>query len=156
MVVEAIAAGADRVTFWVRGSTYRMTVSRSAFATSFTEHCCTAGLSEGLFRVSWLPSRARLKGYSSELPWNGWACPFFTRDEGIRLVGFMGGKLTFDASSDRFVETPEGFGQVASYEGRDVLLEGEAVRMYGIGVGAWCWKRVSLSTPRAVGSRRGG
>lgn len=141
-VVEAVKAEGGRVTFWVRGSSYRMTVSSCAFGASFSMHSPEQTLSAGSFRGSWLPSAVRLKGYSSQLVWNGWACPHFTREEGLRLVGMMGGQLRFDAAADSFIDVPGAFGGQAQYDGRDWEIDGRQVHLYGIGSGAWCWRRL--------------
>lgn len=140
--MEATKADGGRVTFWVRGSSYRMTVSSSAFGASFSVHNAEDALSAGSFRGSWLPSGVRLKGYSSHLVWNGWACPHFTREEGLRLTGLMGGQLSFNEASDSFIDSPGGLGGHTQYEGQDWEVEGRQVRLYAIGAGAWCWKRI--------------
>lgn len=140
-VVEAVSVGRGRMDFWIRGSSYRMTVSSAAFHSSFSERKADEGLSAGSFRGSWLPRSVRIKGYSSELAWNGWSCPHFTKHEGLRLAAFMGGQLRFDEGCDSFIDVPGDLGRETRYKGSDRQVEGGVMRLYGIGAGAWCWKR---------------
>ena len=83
-------------------------------------------------------------GFTLGENWNGWACPYFTRDQASALVeGWLalGGQAHYDAASDEFV--------FSSLEASDQLPERygptdvAGQRLYPIGTRAWIWEDVS-------------
>lgn len=72
--------------------------------------------------------------------WNGWACPFFTKEQGMDLVHqtnraeLAGYHAWYEEDGDYFVFTsdddtePERFGPVVTGEGKGLYP-----------IGAWCW-----------------
>ena len=55
------------------------------------------------------------------------------------LDGFL--ELIPAAQVDVF-DVPGAFGGQAQYDGRDWEIDGRQVHLYGIGSGAWCWRRL--------------
>jgi hypothetical protein len=73
--------------------------------------------------------------------WNGWACPFFTKDV---------------AEAYRFWDDPETTDDVEGDEttGQDIRVNGTPVHVYGIGNCSWCWMTTADAWPgRNEGAR---
>lgn len=72
--------------------------------------------------------------------WNGWACPNFTREQGMALVAASldpeceGDPVTYDAERDLFIVTSEGYPDEPDEYGP--MANG----LYPIGSWAWCWE----------------
>lgn len=75
--------------------------------------------------------------------WNGWAMPWFTREEAARIAAASNALVAewgTDAASafawdgDRLIESREG---EESWEVPTVERSG--VTLYGVGAGSWCW-----------------
>jgi len=75
--------------------------------------------------------------------WNGWECPYFTREEGLRLVEAWNavtdeasgrGPARYDIDNDRFEFTLGG--EVDTFGAESV----EGVKLYPIGAYGWCWE----------------
>lgn len=92
---------------------------------------------------------ARFIGYTAGQHWNGWACPYFTRDEAQKIVAYVNStssnvadyNLRYDASEDAFKyhdcneDEDEVFG-VYVYEDQKT---GEILELYAIGSHSWTW-----------------
>lgn len=98
------------------------------------------------------------QGYTNGETWNGWECPFFTREEAERLATYFrtrwGCDFAYDAARDAYVykpcnhKTPQGEdceGQPWEEEivYRTIMLtitpNGQEMPFYGIGAWEWTW-----------------
>jgi len=74
--------------------------------------------------------------------WNGWACPWFTLSEGLRLVDAWNarvedcgqGPARYDSERDLFEFTIEG--ETDRFEPEVI----DGVKLYPIGAYGWCWE----------------
>lgn len=80
-----------------------------------------------------------LTGYTNGQKWNGFDMPAFEKDEAKR-IGEVFGDVIYDEAGDFFFsdmgypeEEPERF------DGFDIVVDGETVRVYAIGAGFWTW-----------------
>ncbi len=85
------------------------------------------------------------EAFTNDDHWNGWECPLFTREEGLRLVGAWNsqnedeensgrGVARYDGEHDRFDFTLGG--EVDTFEAQMV----EGLKLYPIGAFGWCWE----------------
>ncbi len=93
--------------------------------------------------LSLQPARVELESWhvfpcfiDPSVNWNGYACPYFTKEVGLRIVDAMrqhGGEHEYDEAFDTFKFVgdfePEIFDAV----------EVEGKKLYAIGAFAWCW-----------------
>jgi len=73
--------------------------------------------------------------------WNGWECPYFTKEQGdalLKVSSFDNGR--YDAEQDAFVFPCGSCGDECDC-GPEVYeaIEVEGVKYYGIGAGMWIW-----------------
>lgn len=69
--------------------------------------------------------------------WNGWACPYFTFDVGLKIQEMVGDCLKYSKDKDAFIfdvldDEPE------EYSAK--IINGE--KYYPIGNSSWCWDKV--------------
>ena len=69
--------------------------------------------------------------------WNGWAMPYFTKEQADVIVASGVGPFVYDAATDSYSYTPDDFypEDVETYE----AIEYEGQKVYGIGAGSLCW-----------------
>ena len=90
------------------------------------------------------------EGYTSGGTWNGFACPFFPFEEAKRIMETFNTKekpAWYDEEKDAFIftmnenptETDEDYEKA---KGTYIEIDGEKVKVYGIGVCSWVWKEV--------------
>lgn len=85
-------------------------------------------------------------GLTSGQNWNGFACPFFTHEEGMRLVCVnnsteFSGRLVFDADKDAFLFFEhEGDNEEPSVYSASLI---NGVKFYPIGACGWTWNEVT-------------
>jgi len=89
------------------------------------------------------------EGFTMGDRWNGWACPFFTKEEGHQLVrawNAAGCQADYDPLSDLFRfalldeignPTPNLGDEEAAERFGPVMIDG--MTLYPIGAGAWIW-----------------
>lgn len=68
--------------------------------------------------------------------WNGWECPYFTKEQGealLRSPGFESGR--YDSEQDAFVFPCDEEGEPDVWP----AVEVDGVKYYGIGAGCWIW-----------------
>lgn len=106
----------------------------------------TAAVPASVYRAikvsgDWLPEDVSFDAYTDGTFWNGFETPEFTLEVGQAIAGVSPG-LTYDAASDAFLfsdeenapgEAPERF------TGHTIVVNGQDVRVYGIGSWGWCW-----------------
>ena len=91
----------------------------------------------GLFGVE-----GSFEGFTDGDRWNGWECPRFTLDEGLRFVDSWNapvedcgrGPARYDSEGDFFEFTIEG--EIDRFVSE--LIDG--VKLYPIGAYGWCWE----------------
>ncbi|UJF36547.1 hypothetical protein [Paenibacillus hexagrammi] len=113
-------------------------------------------MKKAYFSVDGLDSGV-IEGYTQNKSWNGWACPSFTKEGGMKCIerfGCLHLPAWYDETHDRFIFTMQcdapKFEDLTAeqldeqweyniFEGRDVSIEGETVRVYDIGAFCWIW-----------------
>lgn len=83
------------------------------------------------------------EGWTNDRLWNGWDMPFFEPKEAKRLSA----QLThctprFDAKQDAFITGAGDEEEIWQAEMVE-LLGGQAIKVYPIGAGSWCWEESS-------------
>lgn len=82
-------------------------------------------------------------GYTSGYLWNGWATPYFEKDEAERVVAGYNELALFpmyyDADSDSYkTDDVDGF-DGDCWQGEDIQTEDGTKHLYGIGAYSWVW-----------------
>lgn len=93
-------------------------------------------MKQAKFAIDTFPDQS-FEGYSNGEEWNGWACPYFTLEEGqkiLRAHNSNGLKGMFDKIADQFV-----FENVDENEFYPAIIE-DGVKLYPIGNGSWIWE----------------
>ena len=87
----------------------------------------------------------RYIGYDEEYSWNGWACPWFTKEEGLKIADNLYGYLTFDEAKDSFVMVNQDTtdSEYDYYVGDDIETVDGIQHLYPIGNKSWIWDIVS-------------
>ena len=86
------------------------------------------------FVIDTFPGR-EFSGFSKGADWNGWACPYFSLDEGMKIVeASESGKGRYDEPSDSFIFTLDG-----EEESYPAIVE-DGKKLYPIGNGSWIWE----------------
>ena len=72
--------------------------------------------------------------------WNGWLCPYFTREEAERVVDAL--KVgVYDAERDAFVVHDEDGQPFETFE-RTALTADDGSALYAVGAYSWSWSEV--------------
>jgi hypothetical protein len=86
------------------------------------------------------------QGYTTGQRWNGWACPAFPQAEANAIMavwnrtGIASLGATYAAETDTYTFWDiENEAEPYCVHGVLQMVEGQAVRLYPIGAGAWCW-----------------
>lgn len=101
-----------------------------------------------------------IPAYTDGSRWNGWACPWFTRDEAMKIVEAFNERKAdsalYDKEHDAFLfageemtlAESEEYDMVDVYESQqvEVAIIGP-VGLYPIGNGGWVWEIVEDETP---------
>jgi hypothetical protein len=94
-------------------------------------------------------------GYTRDEDWNGFACPYFSLEQGRRVVDAWqrkGWKARYDVEADSFIfEMQAGGGEpdYETYAGSEV----EGVKVYPIGAFSWIWDEVGVAESPAETTR---
>ena len=82
-------------------------------------------------------------GFSSGKTWNGWACPYFTLEQGKKVMAALNEsddvdppRMGYFSHSDQFVVVHTSC-EVETYKGIKNPVGGE--KLYPIGAMGWCW-----------------
>ena len=101
----------------------------------FRRDCCLAA------RVQIDGVKGIFKAYVERDSWNGFAMPYFTKEEGMRIaraISVPGGpKLSYWASKDAFVETCDG--ERTTYKAMQIPTMNGLRKLYPIGNSVWMW-----------------
>ena len=76
-----------------------------------------------------------LEGFTYGNTWNGWACPYFTYDNAMKLATLVPDfGMQYDAKNDKFFAESEYYDRE---EWESVMIDGQ--KYYPIGNCSWCW-----------------
>ena len=85
------------------------------------------------------------EGYDEEYYWNGWECPWFTKEVGDAIVNYYKDTMYFDEKEDAFVFTAP-YGNIDEedpdyFAGQDIETVDGVKHLYPIGNGSWTWDK---------------
>lgn len=109
----------------------------------YAEHICSEQYKIARFGIETTDEKDIFTGYTNGATWNGWSCPWFTKEEGLKLVErFNHVSDTFSLYSEKIDSfmIPNENGDEIEYEefkGEDRFINGITMRVYPIG--SWCW-----------------
>lgn len=98
------------------------------------------------FKLEFL-GNSTFDGFTEDETWNGWACPYFTYEESVKILKVQnasGGKATYEPDSDRFI--------FCIQDEEDVFepIEVGDLKLYPIGNGIWIWDEVTDASELAT------
>lgn len=108
-------------------------------------------LRKALFAIADEGSKS-YEGYTLGENWNGWACPYFTREVAMEMMKEFDNEdqpAHYDEEKDAFIyvmdaDHAEDYTDI--YEGKDYEYNGETIRLYAIGTMAWIWTEIIEDT----------
>ena len=80
------------------------------------------------------------EGYTDGRHWNGWECPWFTREVTEQIMKDLnndGVSTEYNAETDSYIVQAKEWDQPDIFDGADVNTEDGVQHLYPIG--AWCW-----------------
>lgn len=88
----------------------------------------------------------RFKGYEEGYIWNGWYCPWFTKEEGLKIAEWINSytedSLTFDETKDAFKYVlQDDSDDIDYYVGANINTEDGVKHLYPIGNKSWTWDK---------------
>ncbi|ABO59901.1 hypothetical protein LA345_39795 (plasmid) [Burkholderia vietnamiensis] len=128
----------DEVEFFPQGGGFLHRMNRAEFDQKFTV-AQPAPFARVNVTGDWLDDGVSLPAYSDGRRWNGWAMPYFTREEGTRLATLIG-CMRFDADRDAFVARLEGDDEDYVFASVRIHVDAADIVAYPIGAGCWCWE----------------
>lgn len=82
-------------------------------------------------------------GYTAGKRWNGWATPYFEKDEALRVAeGFnecAENPMLYDAVYDQFYILDKETAELEVWKGKDHTTTEGIKHLYGIGAYSWVW-----------------
>ncbi len=93
-----------------------------------------------------------VEGWTDETLWNGWSRPMFELAEAKKLLGALADaykqlgtsdRAWYDEGNDSFCFVLEGSPEPECYPSEIIEVEGQELKVYPIGTGAWIWEEVS-------------
>lgn len=85
-------------------------------------------------------------GFTDGSDWNGWACPYFTKEiaEAVLIASRKNGyNYAYDQEQDVFVvkaeHEPDNY-ESEVFEGEKLKFGDEEITVYGIGAYSWIWE----------------
>lgn len=141
----------DTIKFWRKDSSENEVLSESEDTTSpedvdMTKYTNTNTNKEPLKQATFvIEDGPRYNGYDEDYSWNGWACPWFTKEEGLKITDNLYGYLTFDETKDAFVMVNQDTtdSEYDYYVGADIETVDGTQHLYPIGNKSWIWDIVS-------------
>jgi hypothetical protein len=88
------------------------------------------------------------EGFTRGDNWNGWACPYFSKETGLRIARALKG--VFDKDKDQFVFTDENYDPPEDkeyFEGFDIKTTEGKRHVYAIGAFGWIWNEKNFLDP---------
>jgi hypothetical protein len=100
------------------------------------------------FALDFFDDGESIEGITFGDTWNGWACPYFTFENGMKLLNwFDEGYLSYDAEKDVFNYVDDNYDDcVDSY--KPTIIEGK--KYYCIGGYNFCWYEVKQNDMESV------
>lgn len=80
---------------------------------------------------------ANIEGLTYGYTWNGWACPYFTYENALKLAELMPDfRMTYNQETDSFIANSDD-----QYQDNEEFFSKviDGVKYYGIGNCSWCW-----------------
>ncbi|HUO61803.1 MAG TPA: hypothetical protein VMU24_14130 [Candidatus Acidoferrales bacterium] len=130
--------GEDMVEFKHQGEGFVRELPRAQFDTLYVATDIPV-FTEVLVEPDWAAG-VTFPAYSSGQRWNGWAMPYFTRENGLRVCEIVD-NMRYDESQDAFV-APSDDGSDEVFRSQILVVEGKDVHVYAIGTGSWWWAPV--------------
>lgn len=94
-----------------------------------------------------LDELAAYEAYTKGEHWNGWECPYFTREVAEQVLTELEREWVFNTETDSFEALPVGLiddeTDAYQYQGITAVIDGTETRLYPIGAYSWCWYSVS-------------
>ena len=84
-------------------------------------------------------------GYTNGDDWNGWATPYFEKEEAIRVMHDYNKyreeseHMSYDEENDIFIAWVEGYGDYEYWIGENIHTAEGIKHLYGIGAYFWVW-----------------
>lgn len=89
-------------------------------------------------------------GYTSGKLWNGWATPYFEKEEAIRVAeGFnecAEYPMQYDEVYDQFYILDKETEELEKWKGEDIVTAEGTKHLYGIGAYSWVWDEESVES----------
>lgn len=91
--------------------------------------------------------------YTMGARWNGWACPYFTKETAERMVEEWNAKTTpkicalYHPIADAFGFYLDGADEWDYFPGVTMPVDGQPLHLYAIGNGCWIWETVEHQQP---------
>jgi len=80
----------------------------------------------------------QIEGYTDGCTWNGWAMPYFTKENAIEVLKEYPGNESDDEDAYRnYSFPPEDSFYIINPD------TGTPIEVWGIGSGAWCWEEIA-------------
>lgn len=138
-LVEVFGELADPVIFFSQGGGFQQRMPLKSFQRTF-EPAQLPGFKQVRVSGDWMPDDTSLEAYSTGQRWNGWAMPYFTLENGKRVMEFIP-DLRYVEQEDAFFWHLEGTDSEDDerYGPTTITVDGVQVKTYALGAGSWCW-----------------
>lgn len=91
-------------------------------------------------------------GYTDGTHWNGWACPWFTKETALEIADDYNVLMPDDKVRTIYNETEDTFifygydeAETEEFKGKDFTINGKTLHLYPVGNGCWIWDDVADS-----------
>lgn len=86
--------------------------------------------------------------YSRGDRWNGWSMPYFTHSEVVRLAADLHPRteLVYHPEDNTWRNDQQGDGEEDVYIEETIEVDGQRIKVFGIGAGSWCWDETEGET----------
>lgn len=103
---------------------------------------------ESAFEIS--DNIAIYDGYTNGTHWNGWACPWFTKETALEIADAYNALIPDDKARAIYNETEDTFifygydeAEPEEFKGKDFIINGKTLHLYPIGNGSWVWDDIA-------------
>lgn len=98
-------------------------------------------MKKSLFTIDGI--NAIFEGYTNGQHWNGWACPYFTKEVGMQIVQIFNNQthmledeyMRYDENIDAFIRKDACYDEPEMFHGIDI----DGMHLYPIGTMNWIW-----------------
>lgn len=84
--------------------------------------------------------------YSNGRRWNGWAEPCFEMGQVQKMAEDIPGTFTYHEGLNAWIVTLEGDDEAVVYPEITIEVDGQPVKVFGIGASSWCWEELEGET----------